>query len=788
MRIPLDYYQILGVPVQTNAEQLQQAYRDRTLQLPQREYSQAAIEARNQLIAAAYKVLSEPEQRKRYDWGYFASTYDSEDDSVAEPLAASSEPVLAASELNTPNIEISDDLIVGALLILQELGEYELVLELGRSFLSTNTNGIESGQELAANVGEETSPPAAMAFHPVHSDIILTVALAHLELGREQWQQNQYENAASSLEAGLNLLLRQGLFPKVTDEIKADLDKLRPYRILELLAQPETNVAPRQQGLQLLRDILQERNGIDGTGNDGSGLSVEDFLRFIQQLRSYLSAAEQQSLFEMESRRPSAVATYLAVYALISRGFTDRLPVLIHQAKLMLMRLGKRQDLYLEQAICSLLLGQTLEASRALEQSQEQEPLAFIRENSYGEPDLLPGLCLYSESWLQNEVFPHFRDLVHQRASLKEYFANQQVQAYLEALPTELEAENASQVEPQQLSQLEVQAHLLEHSKEHALASQSEANLVQKQRHQKSRARMADDKKLLKQGKQENYHSALTTTKAPLASSLATSHQPPATSSVAVLPEKQVAGRTPPEPSPQRSRKRTRHRVARKANTLQPGEFISQRQADSSTLSLGNVLLAKKNRLILLLLSAGLGIVILWFLVSQVYGLFRQSATEVPSVEPEQLMVGLNQPPVPIPPLKTKQISIAEPLSQEMAARLLQTWLSTKAVAFGPERAVNKLKQILMEPALSQWQQRVQNDRVNNRIRQYKHSLKINSVQTKASAPNQAQVEATVNELAQVYQNGRLNQAASYDEAVRVRYDMVRQNGQWRIRTMQVLR
>ncbi len=75
MRIPLDYYRILGLPIQTSAEQLQQAYRDRTVQLPQREYSAAAIEARNQLIAAAYAVLSDPEQRQRYVARYFASTY-----------------------------------------------------------------------------------------------------------------------------------------------------------------------------------------------------------------------------------------------------------------------------------------------------------------------------------------------------------------------------------------------------------------------------------------------------------------------------------------------------------------------------------------------------------------------------------------------------------------------------------------------------------------------------------------------------------------------------------------
>jgi hypothetical protein len=168
-------------------------------------------------------------------------------------------------------------------------------------------------------------------------------------------------------------------------------------------------------------------------------------------LRTYLSAAEQQTLFETEARRPSAVATYLAVYALLARGFAQRQPSLIARAKQLLMRLGRRQDVHLEQSVCALLLGQTEEASRALELSQEYEPLAFIREHSQGAPDLLPGLCLYGERWLQQSVFPHFRDLAEQKASLKEYFADEQVQRYLETLPESPEESNSewSVVPPQ---------------------------------------------------------------------------------------------------------------------------------------------------------------------------------------------------------------------------------------------------------------------------------------------------------------------------------------------------
>ena len=176
--------------------------------------------------------------------------------------------------------------------------------------------------------------------------------------------------------------------------------------------------------------MLRERDGVDGAGDDQSGLTMDDFLRFIQQLRSYLTAEEQQVLFEEEARRPSAVAMYLAIYALIARGFAEHQPALIRRAKHLLSKLSVRQDVHLEQSVCALLLGQTEEANRLLELSQEYEPIAFIREHSQGSPDWLPGLCLYAERWVGGEVFPHFRDLSEHRASLKDYFADDQVQSY----------------------------------------------------------------------------------------------------------------------------------------------------------------------------------------------------------------------------------------------------------------------------------------------------------------------------------------------------------------------
>ena len=395
MQIPLDYYRILGLPMQATAEQLEQAHRDRTLQLPRREYSEFAIQSRKQLIDAAYVALKDSGTRQAYD---------------AQLLATRTEPA---------SIEIYEQQLIGALLILLELGEYELVIRLGRPYLSSGSGELEGNARDAL------------------ADVVLTIGLACLELGREQWQQHQYENAAESLETGQELMIRENLFPEMQAEIQADLNKLKPYRILELIARPLADKAARQQGIALLKSMLEARGGIDGANDDSSGLSVEDFLRFVQQLRSYLTSAEQQDIFEAEAQRPSSVGIYLSVYALLAQGFAKHQPNLVRLAKQRLALLTERQDVYLEQAVCAVLLGQTEEATYALERSHENEPISFIREHSAGAPDLLPGLCLYTERWLQQDVFPFFRDLDQSNVTLKDYFANEQVQAYLEAMPPE---------------------------------------------------------------------------------------------------------------------------------------------------------------------------------------------------------------------------------------------------------------------------------------------------------------------------------------------------------------
>lgn len=755
MRIPLDYYRILGLPIQATAEQLRQAHRDRMLQLPRREYSEAAIASRRHLLDEAYAVLSDVEQRKEYDARFLATTYEL-DPETAQALQG---PEGEAAELTDgPSIEIDDQHLVGALLILQELGEYELVLKLGRSYLGSDTLGLKQGR-----FGE---PAIARA------DIILTVARAQLELGREHWQQGQYENAAASLQMGQELLQREGAFNEVQTEILSDLHKLRPYRILELLALPETAREERQQGLQLLQAMLQARGGIDGTGDDQSGLSIDDFLRFIQQLRDYLTAAEQQVLFEAEADRPSAVATYLAVYALLGRGFAERQPALIRRAKRLLMRLGSRQDVHLEQGVCALLLGQTEEASRALELSQEYEPLAFIREHSQGSPDMLPGLCLYAERWLQSEVFQHFRDLAQDEVSLKDYFADQQVQTYLEALPSEAEEEVTS--------------------------------MPRRSRTARGGARQA-----------ETAASPIETVAAPAARSMPTTpaaaSPPPVSTEPGQTPPAVRVGRSAngPDVSTNTAATTSALAITRREGSLSVADAGSggrRRREDRVRGQLENGYRVpdpddlpprrpgsgarRSPKIGPLLLLVTLALLVLggtgWAITRVVSWLGnRESATS--SANPEPLLVQLDQPILEFPPeLQAASESPAD-LNADMAKAVINAWLAAKSSALGEEHSRDRLAQILVNPALAEWEQRAIAAERDGWHWKYQHELSVGSVQVSPNDPNQASVEAQVREKADFYEQGTLNTASSYDDNLRVRYDLVRQEGEWRIQDMVVL-
>ena len=755
MQIPLDYYRILGLPTQATPEQLQQAHRDRVLQLPRREYSEIAIASRRELLDEAYTTLSDSAARQAYQVHTTRS----------QTTAESSTGVPTGIGL----LEVPEHQAIGALLLLQELGEYELVIQVGIPLLPKKSFHPDTSNESEI----------------VQADIALTLALAYLELGREYWQQGHYQSAAESLEAGQALLLKEGLFAGVRGEVKTDLYKLRPYRVLELLALPLEHANDRRKGIQILRDMLQERGGIDGAGDDLSGLSIDDFLRFIQQLRDYLTAEEQQVLFEAESRRPSAVATYLGVYALLARGFATRQPELIRRAKPLLVRLAKRQDVHLEQAICALLLGQTEQANRALELSREYEAIVLIREHSQGSPDLLPGLCLYAEQWLRREVFPHFRDLINCPATLKDYFADAQVQRYLEELPQEAakapdEWEEVSTRHPIDRPRSLTQS---------PNASRTPAPLP--------RSPMIQAEEIPRLRSRDNRENTL-------ALSADRPHHPRRSNGRLESRVDHRAGEFHLNPSRRRSEP-----------TPDPRSRRGSPRHQRSSPSLTSILLIAGGSLL------ALGSLV--FIVVTIYNwLSNPSTSDTSPLETDGLAVRLDQPVLVFPNSSntTPQTSLPTELNNTTAQTLIENWLKAKGEAMGSGYNLEPLTNVLTGDALLQRQQEAEAAKREGFYAEYEHTVQVESVEVDPVAgqaftppldplttpsvtpspldsnpanlspaePARATIVALVDEVAVFYQNGERDEVSSYEsKGLRVEYTLEQVDQQWRIQDMRVL-
>jgi hypothetical protein len=722
VRVPLDCYRILGLTHLSGLDKVHQAHRDRLLSMPRREYSDAAIASRKRIIDKAYETLAESDRLSA----------SSESDALE---VDSDRPVLTLP----PQIEADEKDFAGLLLILYELGESDKVLSLAKPYYDPEESEYQSAR-----------------ISPHDPDLLLSVSLSYLDLGREYWKQGQYEAAASSLESAQEILLREGLFLSIRSEIQADLFRLRPYRILELLASPDNHTEAHRKGMSLLQEMLDARRGIDGSGNDYSSLGIDDFLRFIQQLRSYMTSIEQQTLFEEEARRPSSVATYLAVYALIARGFSQRQPALIRRAKGLLVKLSAKQDIYLEKAVCALLLGQTEEASAAIDQSGEDDQIAYIRQNSEGAPDLLPGLCLYSERWMQEEVYPHFRDLMSQIVSLKDYFADEQVQAYLEELPSTgaMSSEWTSPVGGDRLSAMspldESPTVNRDFDLNPAKSAVAEPKLSTYAPETPNRFQRSATPVIERPAAYVNTNGSGNIAR-DLHSSRRTSNVPPARNSTRAANEsvREIKRPSQVHTSSQTSSPKRKFNVGRLATVI----------------------------VLAIAVLAGS----IWLVVWAVRAL-----TGAPQPQPITLEKPITNLVQALKENNAAPVAQPGPLDKETATKIIEAWQATKAKALGKGYEDNLLEEILIDPALSDWKGRAKELKTSNSYLQYQtKSSTVDSVTP--DGDSKAKVVAKISESRNYFNNDELDRGASKEDAsYTVEYDLVKKDNRWLIREMLV--
>ena len=722
MRVPLDCYRILGLTHLSGIDKIHQAHRDRLLSMPRREYSDAAIASRKRILDKAYEILLEHDQlRGQPSVTNAANTTATLDEPVSDRPVATLPPQIEADEKD----------FAGLLLILFELGESEKVLLLGKPYYDP-----EEAEHQSSRIS------------PHDPDLLLSVSLSYLELGREYWKQGEYKSAAGSLESAQEILLREGLFLSIRSEIQADLFRLRPYRILELLATPDNHTNEHRKGMSLLQEMLDARRGIDGSGNDYSSLGIDDFLRFIQQLRSYMTVIEQQTLFEDEARRPSSVATYLAVYALIARGFSQRQPALIRRAKGLLVKLSAKQDIYLEKAVCALLLGQTEEASAAIDNSAEEDQIAFIRQNSEGAPDLLPGLCLYSERWLQEEVYPHFRDLMSQIVSLKDYFADEQVQSYLEELPNTgaLSSDWTSPMGGDRVSTTSGDLPpLVKSDLENSLGNEPKLSNYAPEipnRFQRSDLPLLDRSASIASNGKVNISQDLL-------KSRRLSNVPPAQNTAKDGSESAKEIKRPSTP----------------VNSASPKRKVS----------IGR--LAVVIAIAIALFGSSIWLVVWAF--RSLSGASRSEAFVTLEKPITSLVAAIKE---------NSPAAIARPglLDKENAIKVIEAWQVTKSKALGKTYEDNLLEEILAEPALGDWKGRAKELKATNSYLQYQvKSSEIDKVTP--DGDSKAKVVAKISESRNFFNNGELDRSASKEDSkYTVEYDLVRKDNKWLIREMLV--
>ncbi len=840
MRIPLDYYQILGVP-ESNLSGLEQAYQDRLLQLPRQEYSDAAIESRKQLITTAYLVLSDPQQRAKYE-------------------ATQLSPALAETDKDSPlycrrEIDIATEHFLGGLLILFEQGEYEEINTICMPYLGNNGRNSNSGSlhpyplmslstsgNLRGDLVNNIDPAilaklkhTATGAHiiPLKPDIILAMVSSFYELGEREWGDRCYEAAVVHYETAKKILVQEDIFPQIQGQIDLKLDRLRPYRISCLVALPLDRLEQRRQGIQFMEELLESACTNELKCQERFGLNSERTIEFIYQTLPHLTAAEQRNLFSQIARDAQQLGskalngmqlacTYLHVHALIVQGFAYRNPQLIYTAQQILQyRLSQRWDVTILQAICALLLGQTEEADRILKTATESAALLVIRQQSNGLTDLTRGLCFYVESWFKDEAFPYFRDLVtNGNPALEAYFSDRDVQDFADRVPAADGNIISWAASSPQLIEVPPSGDLsgsLSPDRLHLEPNESTAR--------STISETSDLSSILPRGR-------MSATGGRRSSSLITAWQPhsdrlgsgPISPAVRVeqpslpdlnpTPELLITNTVEPEASNviQLERERQRRRSMPTARTID-GQFEQLNRDRPQTLlsteiSGGLVVTAKSGKLVktdrgsdplvrprrirrkaniprILLVGTG-GVACIWgatWLVtaigSAVPGLYKTLANLNATQQPAVSKKIGNQ----TAPKSAQTNANTGLLTTDIAQQTVKTWLSAKAKSLDRDYQTTQLNDILVEPALSTALNRSKAAKGSNIHWQYQHqNISVSSVSHANPLANAAKIKVQVDEIAQYYKGEKLDPDNSYSKKVLVEYNLVRQKGHWYIK------
>ena len=387
MKLPLDYFRLLGVRPGAGTSEIEQALIQRLRNPPSEGYSPGTLDARAEVLRAGGASLI---NQQRYH-------------AQQQPLATNPD------EDQLTGVELEPGQEVVAPLLLLEARE--------------NRKAFDLALELLSRQGE------ASAFHGhQQADLLLMAALAARRTSQQMWTSRLYDQSAQVLERTIQLLADHASQSRRKAMLEDDLNKIAPFRILDLLGQKSSSPVERQRGLSSLKALIENRGGLDAV--DDEQRSPILFQDFFKQIRPCLTIDEQLELFEGYSYQEASTATFLLAYTRTAAGFQRRQPAHI-DAALTAMEAVNAEGLEPEKACLLLLLGQPDAAQDMVKSSQDPRLCQWFASHR-STSDSLPGLCSFCSQWLEKHVLSCYRDVdPDAKVDLDAYFLDPEVQRYI---------------------------------------------------------------------------------------------------------------------------------------------------------------------------------------------------------------------------------------------------------------------------------------------------------------------------------------------------------------------
>ncbi len=387
MELPIDHFRLLGVSPSSNAEEVLRAFQLRLDRPPKQGFTYELLAQRSELLRLSADLLSNPKERQSYE--------------------------LALIE-GSSGLDLSSNREVAGLLLLWESKASFQAFKLAKK-------ALQPPQAPALGSGRE-------------SDLTLIAALSCRDASIDEQAFRRYASGAELLQEGIQLLQRMGKLVEERKTLESDLEALLPYRILDLLSRNKEDEKSHFDGLSLLEDFVNKRGGLEGKRNSEKigGLNQADFELFFLQIRKFLTAKEQSKLYLNWYRRGSEDAGFLAAFALVASGFSYRNPELLQEARKYLRNININGFDPMPLIGClDLLLGDVKQAEARFRSSSDEKLKDWL-DNYPGET--LAALCDYCRNWLKKDVLVGFKDLEMQNVNLDDWFANKEVQEYVDQL------------------------------------------------------------------------------------------------------------------------------------------------------------------------------------------------------------------------------------------------------------------------------------------------------------------------------------------------------------------